>query len=191
MFRNTDMVISPAASIPPEAVKVVTDISGFLNMKPRFMDPAEYDGLAALHESLPTLLGVVMFQTVVQSPGKLDVLRAANGTFANAIQALRHVDAKDLLARWRPNNDALVQQIEQMVKSLESFRQLIEDDLKDPMVLEAYLEQILHAFVDWEIRREQNNWHMEKSSPLDNVQTGVPVIGQMFSRRGNSVNDED
>jgi len=191
MFRNADMVISPAASIPPEAVKVVTDMAGFLNMTPRFMDPAEYDGLAALHESLPTMLGILMFQTVVQSPGKLDVLRAANGTFANAVQALRHVNAKDLLARWRPNNEALVQQVEQMVQSLESFRQLIEDDLKDPMVLETYLEQILHAFVDWEVRREQNNWHMEKSSPLDNVQTGVPVIGQMFSRRGSATNGDD
>lgn len=191
MFRNTDMVISPAASIPAEAVKVVTDIAGFLNMKPRFMDPAEYDGLAALHESLPTLLSVVMFQTVVQSPGKMDVLRVANGTFANAVQLLRHVNAKDLLARWRPNSDALVQQIEQLVNSLESFRQLIESDVKDPMILETYLEQLLHAFVDWEVRREENNWHMEKSSPLDNVQTGVPVIGQMFIRKRNVTNEDD
>lgn len=191
MFRNTDMIISPAASIPPEAVKVVTDIAGFLNMNPRFMDPAEHDGLAALHESLPTLLSVVLFQTVVQSPGKLDVLRSANGTFASAVQGLRHVNAKDLLARWRPNSEALVQQLEQMVKSLDSFRQLIEDDVKDQMVLETYLEQMLNAFVDWEIRREQNNWHMEKSSPLDNVQTGVPVIGQMFTRRRNVTNEDD
>lgn len=192
LFRNSDVLIVPDASTPPEAVKVVTDIAELLNMKPRFMDPLEHDGLASLTEGIPLLLSVLLFQMVQQSSGKTDILRASNTRFASLIENLRHVTSKEIAKMWRPNRDALIQQIDQMNQTLESFKALLAEDAEDPLVLESHMEQLLTSFLAWELRREKNDWDDEAASDLDNISAvGVPVIGQAFNLRRPRSNDKE
>ncbi len=185
LFRNSDILIAPHATVPAEAVKVVTDIAELLNMKPRFMDPAEHDGLATLTEHMPLLLSVILFQAVNLSPGKLDIMRAANARFASVVQNLRHVTAQDIMALWQPNKATLLQQIEQIMQSLDVLAQAIEST-DDPLVLETHLEQLVDAFIAWEVNREQNRWDKAEANVLDNLPSvGVLNIGVFNPRRRN------
>lgn len=186
LFRGSDMLIAPAATVPAEAVKVVTDLAEMLNMKPRFMDPAEYDGLASLTESTPLLLSALMFQVVHQSPGKIDVLRATNPTFASMVQNLRQVNAADLALLWRSTHASLLQQVDQTLNNLEAIRALLLE--KEDAVLETYLTQLLNGFITWEVNREQNRWD-KLDSTLDDIHVGIPVIGGGFTRRRDKKDD--
>lgn len=187
LFRNSDILIAPHPSVPPEAVKVVIDIAELMNMKPRFMDPAEYDGLASLTEGIPLLLSLLMLQMVQQSPGKLDLLRAANPTFASIVQNLRHVNAKDMTILWRSMHESMLRQIDQTFTHLEGIEQLFLE--KEPVVMETYLEQVLKGLVAWEVNREQNKWDRLENNPLDDIPVGLPMLGSMFVRRRNKDQD--
>ncbi len=181
MFRDSDMLIAPKASVPAEAVKVVTDLAEMMTMKPRFLDPLEYDGLASLTENVPMLLNLLMMQVISQSPGQLDILRASNTTLASTVQNLRHVTVQDLMKLWSSDKATFLTQIDQLIASLQGFRELVVDE--DPLVLDTHLEKLLEYFISWEVRREQNRWDLDKANLPDDLQVGVPVIGAAFARR--------
>ncbi|PJF39780.1 MAG: hypothetical protein CUN55_13595 [Phototrophicales bacterium] len=186
MFRGCDMLIVPNASVPPEAVKVVTDIAEFLSMKPRFMDPAEHDALASIVDGLPTMLAMALFQTVHNSPGSTDIFRASNSEFAIAVQSLRHVSARDMVLLWQNNRDSLIHHIDAIMATLTNMRQLLEEE-QDPEVLQGVLETFLKAFVAWEVRREQNRWDDPQDNAYDNIDIGIsnliPGFGGRLSKR--------
>lgn len=156
LFNGNDVLIVPSAKMPPEAVKVASDIADFLNMSVRFLDPGEHDGLAGLTAEMPRLLALLLFQTVQQSSGKTDLLRVANYPFANLLRNLRGVSAADVRTSWQHNRMNMLHHIEQMAVALESIREVLLDN--DPAVLDAYIEHIIDGFEEWEIRRRDNRW---------------------------------
>jgi prephenate dehydrogenase len=172
------MQIAPAAAVSPEAVKLVSDIADFLEMKPRFLDPVEHDGLAGLMEVMPTVLGAMYFKTVQQSKGKTDLLRIANIRFANSTANLREEAVADLVTMWRWNKDNLLHHLEQTVQALETLREILMDD--DPMALEVYIDQILDGFTEWEIRRRDNRWD-EDIVDAPNIQPGFGGFGGVMN----------
>lgn len=193
LFRGCDMLIVPNASVPSEAVKVVTDISEFLSMQPRFMDPAEHDALASIVDGIPTLLAMVLFQTAHNSPGSIDIFRASNSEFAIAVQSLRHVSAEDMVLLWRNNHESITRHIDEIIKTLMSMRQLLEDDQQDPEILQNFLETLLKAFVTWEVRREKNRWDDPQDNAYDNIVVGIPGMlpGISGGRRTTQIDPPD
>jgi prephenate dehydrogenase len=185
LFRNNDMLIVPGAKVPPEAVKVVTDISEFLGMKPRFLDPLEHDGLSSLTESIPMLMSVMFMQAVQQSPGTTDIQRAGNLTFASTLENLRRVSAEDMVTLWRSNKTALLQQMEVLMTNMESMHQMLTDDLDEPGVMESYIEALIQSFVAWEVKREKNRWDDPQDNAMDSINTGLAMLGggNFVSRR--------
>lgn len=184
LFRGCDMLIVPSARVPAEAVKVVTDLAEFLSMKPRFMDPAEHDGLASIVDGIPTLLAMVLFQTAHNSRGSTDIFRVTNSEFAMAVQSLRHVSAKDMALLWRNNRNAISHHIEEIIKTLNAMRQLLEDEQQDLDMLQSYLDTLLKGFVAWEVRRENNRWDDPQENAYDNVAIGIPnLVPGMGARR--------
>ncbi len=174
LFRGCDMLVVPSAAVPPEAVKVVTDIADFLSMKLRFMDPAEHDALASIVDGIPTLLAMVLFQTAHNSPGSTDIFRTTNSEFAIAVQSLRHVSSEDMVLLWRNNYDAITRHIDEIIKTLNAMRGLLEDKEQDPEMLQSFLDTLLKAFVAWEVRREQNRWDQPSENAYDDVSVGIP-----------------
>lgn len=175
LFGNGDMVIAPDASMPAEAVKVVNDIADFLNMSPRFMDPGEHDALAGLIEAMPLLQSALFFATVQQSSGQNDLLRLANVHFGNTVKNLHDKTAADLSTIWQWNRDNLLHHIEQMAIALESIREVLLDN--DARLVEAFADQIIDGFTEWEIRRRDNRWDEE----VDNAYQQVGTVGGMFN----------
>lgn len=185
LFRNNDMLIVPAPNVPPEAVKVVTDLSEFLGMQPRFLDPMEYDGLSSLTQSMPMLMSVLFMQMVQQSPGKTDIQRAGNLVFASTLENLRRLSAEDMSILWRSNKTALLQQMEVLMTNMEAMYQMLNDDLDEPGIMESYIEAVLQSFIAWEVKREKNRWDEPQENAMDTFNTGLSMLGGGF---GTSIN---
>lgn len=183
LFRNNDMLIVPGSQVPPEAVKVVTDICEFLGMQPRFMDPLEHDGLSSLTDSIPMLLSILFMQAVQQSPGKTDIERAGNLAFASTLENLRRMSAEDMVLLWRSNKTALLQQMEVVMDNMDSLYQMLNEDLDEPGVMETYVEAIMNTFFAWEIKREKNRWDDPKDNAMDTINTGLSMLGGFAPRR--------
>lgn len=181
LFRNSEILIAAGVAVPPEAVKVVTDIAAMLDMKPRFMDSEEHDGLASLSENIPLLLSTILFQMVQQSPGKLDIMRATNDTFGSVVANLRHLEAEDVTIQWYNNREAILAQIDQLAQNLETLKAIISEP--DPLVLTAHIQQLLNEFTGWEIRRSQNRWDVPEKGLIDGALVGVPGVSQILGRR--------
>ncbi|MBI5928091.1 MAG: prephenate dehydrogenase [Chloroflexi bacterium] len=178
LFRNSDILIAPDASVPGEAVKVVTDIADFLNMTPRFMDPAEHDALTGITEGMPALMALALMSVIVRSPSKSDFLRAANFSFGGAVHPLHDLTAQDLAMMTQPNRASLRQHLDQVLATLENIKQMLVDS--DDMILPTYASGILDGMGEWEVRREKNHWDYDTgSADVRTVQPGFG-IGQMF-----------
>jgi prephenate dehydrogenase len=186
LFEGNDLVIVPSAKTPQEAVKVANDIAGFLDMKVRFMDPDEYDGLAGLTAAMPDLLAMLLFHTVQQSQGQNDLLRVANYRFGNSLRNLRHSSPADMRAMWQENRMNVLHHIEQMAVALENIREVLLDN--DTPVLEAFIETVNDSFEEWEIRRRDNRWDedIQAAAPDATASTMGGFISNVFSfgRRG-------
>jgi len=160
-LHGGEMVIAPDAHCPEEAVKLATDFADILGMRPRFMLPAELDGLTDYTEQLPTLLGLALFATLHSARGSADLLRLINPNFALLLHTLRTLEAGDLLHIWEQNPQDQAQRIDQLIDVLHTLRQslLHGDDLKQN------LKEILLDFARWEQRRESGRWEDTPSTP--------------------------
>lgn len=181
LFRNSEILIAAGASVPAEAVKVVTDIAAMLDMKPRFMDSAEHDGLASLSESIPLLMSAVLFQMVQQSPGKTDIMRATNDTFGSVVENLRYLAAEDVAVQMVHNRTAILTQLDQLTQAIETIKTYVSDP--DPLVITAHMKQLLDEFTGWEIRRAQNRWDVPEKGLIDGALVGIPGVSQVLGRR--------
>ena len=167
LFKGNDMVVVPSAKAPQEAVKVANDIAGFLDLKVRFMDPDEHDGLTGLTAAMPDLLSLLLFHTVQQSNGQNDLLRVANYHFANSLRNLRDSSTGDMRVMWQENRLNVLHHIEQLAVALENIREVLLDN--DTPVLETFIETVKDGFEAWEIRRRDNRWD-------EDIQTAAPDV---------------
>ncbi|MBZ0317368.1 MAG: prephenate dehydrogenase/arogenate dehydrogenase family protein [Anaerolineae bacterium] len=178
LFRNSDILIAPDATVPSEAVKVVTDIADFLNMTPRFMDPGEHDALTGITEGMPALLALALMSVIARSPSKSDFLRAANFNFGGSVHSLHDLTPQDLAMMTQPNRVSLRQHLDQVIATLENIKQMLVDS--DEMIFPTYASGVLDAMGEWEVRREKNHWDYDTgSADVRTVQPGFG-IGQMF-----------
>lgn len=192
MFKGNDLVVVPSAKTPQEAVKVANDIAGFLDLKVRFMDPDEYDGLSGLTAAMPDLLALLLFHTVQQSNGQNDLLRVADYRFANSLRNLRHSSPAEMRIMWQENRMNVLHHIEQMAVALENIREVLLDN--DSPVLEAFIETVIEGFEEWEIRRRDNRWDedIQGSLPDATASSLGGFVSNVFSfgRRGDKDNEK-
>jgi prephenate dehydrogenase len=177
LFRGSDILIAPDSTVPSEAVKVVTDIADFLGMTPRFTDPLEHDALSSMTEGMPVLMALALFSVIARSPGRNDMMRAANFNFGGAVHSLHNLTPEDLAAMTQPNRANLRHHIDQMIAGLENVKQMLLDT--DELVFPTFASAILDVMAEWEVRREKNRWENEGSSEIRTVQPGFG-IGQTF-----------
>lgn len=190
LFRGNDMVVVPSAKAPQEAVKVAIDMAGFLDLRVRFMDPDEHDGLTGLTAAMPDLLSLLLFHTVQQSNGQNDLLRVANYRFANSLRNLRHASTADMRVMWQENRMNVLHHIEQLAVALENIREVLLDN--DTPVLETFIETVKEGFEEWEIRRRDNRWDedIQAATPDATASTLGGIVSNIFNIRRRDDDDD-
>ncbi len=168
-----ELIIAPDASCPPDAVKLASDLADIFKMKPRFLDPNEFDALADFTETMPVVISTAMFRAVLAADGRRDIERILNPAFAALLQNLRAHNPDDIADMLLNDVDSTRRHINDLIRALAALRDLL--DKNNPDALSENLFQMTAAFDDWETRREKGEW---EKLPGD-VQP-VSMMGNMF-----------
>lgn len=191
LFDGADMLIAPDARCPAEAVQLAEDIARLIGGTPRFIDPAEHDGLIAATEDLPALLGAALFYTLAQSEGWPELQRMVNPTLALAFQSLRTRSQADALALLTHNRANVVRHLDNLLEQLEQVRgALAAGAATHNGELDAFLQVVYGAWQKWDARRTSGTWDdAAKPDPLPGAFSAMG--GMLFGRRPKKSDDED
>ncbi|MCD4687291.1 MAG: prephenate dehydrogenase/arogenate dehydrogenase family protein, partial [Anaerolineae bacterium] len=184
LFDEADVLVAPDPQCPAEAIALTEDIVRLIGGIPRFMDPAEHDGLSTATEGLPALLGVVLFNMLQQSEGWMEFRRMINPAFALAIQNLRHHSPQDLQTLFTANRADLVRHLDTLIGGLNELRDILDegpDEDGEMYTLEAYIQRVGREWEKWDTKRHSGKWEdKQKLEPTSNLFGG---IGSMITPR--------
>jgi len=181
LFDGADILIVPDARCPAEAVQLAEDVARLVGGKPRFMDPAEHDGLIAAAEELPALLGAAVFYTLERSEGWAELQRMVNPTLALMFHSLRTRDQADTLALLQHNRANVLHHLEALIERLRQVRATLAAGTDDEE-LKAFLDIVYGGWQTWEARRTSGSW--EAASAPDDLPGSFGAMGGMlFGRR--------
>jgi prephenate dehydrogenase len=187
LFDDGTLIIAPSAVCSPDAVRLITDLAGLMNVKVHFMDPAEHDGLIAGTEGLPLLLQVALFRTLSTSPGWEDLKRLTNPAFVLATYRLETDTAEDFglfIDKNRANNirllEALSQTLDEMIGVLRHGDQLTAGELFSDSATQ---------YVKWEADRGRNKWVDEGEMPRPPSRFFGGLGGMLIPSRGKKQDD--
>jgi len=189
LFDDAEILIAPDPQCPPEAVQLAEDVTRLLGARPRFMDPAEHDGLIAATEELPALLGATLFYTLEQSDGWTELRRMVNPTLALAFQSLRTRTQADALALLTHNRANVLHHLDTLIARLGEVRHALAAG-GDDAELEAFLGLVYRAWQKWDAKRTSGNWDEGRSvEPLPGPLGAMG--GMLFGRRLRKSDNED
>ena len=190
LFDNAEFLVTPDAKCPSEAISLTEDVINLLGGRPRFMDPAEHDGLIAATEALPTLLGVSTFYALQQSEGWMELRRMVNPALALMIQNFRRQTSQDVFTLLLENRVNLTRHLDAMIGSLDQMRDALMDE-EGPEQLEALLNRAYSEWERWDVKRHSGKWEESKAPDLGPVGLMGGLMGGLGGGRRRKSDDED
>ncbi|NJL94222.1 MAG: prephenate dehydrogenase/arogenate dehydrogenase family protein [Anaerolineae bacterium] len=159
LFLGSDLLISPAANVPGEAIKVASDLAEILQMRSRFMTPDELDALIHFTETLPLLVSLGLFRAMREQDGGQERERSINPNLARFLNLPREMGAKDVAALLGQHQPFLVPHLDALISSLQGLRADLATQSAEGLADLARKHQA--ALENWEDQRLKNNWGQE------------------------------
>ena len=192
IFDEGDVIITPDASCPSEAIQLAEDVARLIGGEARFMDPQEHDGLIAATEGLPALLGVGLFHALEQSEGWTDLRRMVNPALAMATQNLRHQSVTDMVSLFTSNREHLARHLEGLIGVLDQMRDLLVDEEDvDHEKLSIFVSRVKDKWETWDVKRHSGKWEAAERPPLEAMPGPLGGLGNFLGGRRRSSDDED
>jgi len=189
LFDNGQFVISPAPDCPEEAVQLIADLAGLLNIRLHFVDPAEHDGLVAAMEQLPALLQLAFFRSLSISKAWTDLQRMGNPRFALATYLLAQESPEDLARPIFQNRDNAVRALETLIGTLDEIRDLLVSG--DELALEQAFTDASRTYERWQAARHKNSWGDQPERPAMPSASLMGSLGSMFNPFGKKKSKDD
>lgn len=184
LFDKGSMLLMPSPSCAREAVELSSDFASILGAVPHFYDPAEHDGIVALTEGIPALLGLASFYTATQTAGWVDSQRVTNPAFGRLTHHLYDTHPDDMRDLLLQNRESMVRQADDLISTLQGLRDIIQSNDQD--ALEAALSSAADAYNTWINRRANGKWddsadEVTRSSFTGNIMSGF--MGGFLSKK--------
>ncbi len=160
LFEGGDGLIMPGPGADSDAVDLVSTLVGFLGAKPRFVDPAEHDGLIASTEGLAALLGVASFYGVSTADGWAEAQRVTNADFGRLTHHLLDTHPDDLRDLLLNNRQNLVFKLDVLLNTLHDLRDALHENDRD--TVEEVLVRAEERYATWLRRRSSGDWDAEE-----------------------------
>jgi prephenate dehydrogenase len=177
LFDNGTMLLTPSVTAIKEAVELASDFANLLGAKPHFLDPVEHDSLVAATDGLPNLVGMAVFYTLMKGGGWGDSQRLTNPSFGRLTHQLYDTHPDDLRDAWMNNRENLVRQIDDLVRTLQTFRGLLAQN--DRIAVESALIESSDAYSAWVNRRFNAKWDEKEAAPRTPSVGNVLMTGLM------------
>ena len=181
LFEGALFCLVPAPDANSEAIQLVSNMTTILGAKPLYMDAIEHDGLLAAVEHLPTLLSLVMLETVVDQPAWRELRKVAGPAFESSTQlvtanSVAHSDLSML------NKENVVRWIDALSASLASLREVVSEGEVEPLD-----DRILHALEErqkWLHDRGEGMWYEGPDSELPKrTSLADAFLGSLWRRK--------
>lgn len=183
LFDKGSMLLMPSISCAKEAVELSSDFANILGATPHFYDPAEHDGIVALTEGIPALIGLASFYTASQAPGWVDSQRVTNPSFGRMTHHLYDTHPDDIRDLFLQNRDSMLRQTDELLITLKALREIIATNDQDS--LEEALSTAADSYNTWINRRANGKWDDSKddsgSSFSGNIMSGL--MGGFLSKK--------
>jgi prephenate dehydrogenase len=163
MFDQAGLIISPAANCPEEAVQLVADIADVIGLKVHFTDPAEHDTMIAAMETVPLLLNMALFRSVVGSSGWEDLQRFGNLPFALGTYRLFTDKPEDVAALMEHNRSDVIRALESLIASLREVTDLVHTT--DAETVGDAFATTSEQYMKWRVARFTNKWKEDLDLP--------------------------
>jgi prephenate dehydrogenase len=177
------ILIAPEAGANREAVELAADFAALLGASPHFVDPNEYDGIAAAAEGLPALLAAAFFASLKRGDGWDDVQRAGNPALAHLTYPLHNShpdDMRDLLLLNRENS---ARAVTDMIEMLVSLRDGLLAGDRD--VIEGVMVDASDSYSGWLQKRSSGKWDKRGDEVQGNQENALMsgLLGGFLARR--------
>jgi prephenate dehydrogenase len=189
LFDKGQLVVSPAPDCPQEAVQLIAEVAGLLDLNVHFDDPAEHDGLVASMEGLPLLLQLAMFRTLYMSKAWGDLQRLGNPEFSLATHRLAQAKAEDLGATVSGNRENTLRALDMLMNTLGEIRDLLTTG-DDFTVAEAF-DEAMQRYARWQHARRRNDWGDLPEPPAMPSGNLMGSLGGMFVPFGGRKKSKD
>ncbi|MEW6569057.1 MAG: prephenate dehydrogenase/arogenate dehydrogenase family protein [Chloroflexota bacterium] len=163
------MVIPPRT--PEAAVEMALELAACLRAAPFFLDAAEVDGVAAIVEGLPALLGAALIRVALQSPGWREVRRMAGRMFATSAVVGALQPPKTLQETLCLNRDNVLHRLDHLMQELAALRGLIAAG--EAEALTQCLAEAVEAHDAWFRARSRAEWGREEQEALELPEGGA------------------
>jgi prephenate dehydrogenase len=189
LFDNGQIIISPASDAPEEAVQLIADLAGLLNVRAHFVDPAEHDGLVAAMEQVPALLQLAFFRSLNTSKAWGDLQRMGNPRFSLATYLLAQEAPEDLAQPIVRNRDNVVRALETLIGALDEIRDVLVSG--DELTLEQAFTDASRRYERWQAARRKNNWGDQVEPPALPSTGLMGSLGSMLNPFGKKKSKDD
>lgn len=175
---GSSLCIAAPAQADPGALELASDFAERIGATPHFMDAAEHDGILALVDQVPQLLGGALLATSVSSSGWQESQRMAGRRFAQATDL--GGNAHNLAAALLLNRENVMRRLDQVQSELQRWRALLESEAEDgkPHPLDQALQPLVEQRNTWEDQAVSQRWD-EPPAPAAPAPAGG-MLRQLF-----------
>lgn len=126
LFDGAPFCLAASVETDPSALQLASDFVERVGASPLFMDIQEHDGLIAMVEQLPHILGAALLDSVSQSPSWVEGRRVAGRSFAQSTEMGRSPER--LFHDIGANRENLLARVDQFQQALSEWRALLATD---------------------------------------------------------------
>jgi prephenate dehydrogenase len=154
LFKEIQFCIGADAETDPGALELVNNLVTRVGATPLYMDVSEHDGIVALVEHLPRLLGAALMQVSSGSPGWRDGKKLAGKQFAYSTD-IGH-NGEELTRTLFVNRENVLRSLTQLEEVIQSWRQLLAAE--DEEALRKALISAAEERIRWERQASLKDW---------------------------------
>ncbi len=173
LFRNRLYCLTPAPSAEETAVQLMVGIIGMLGAKPFFLDAPEHDGLVAAVETMPSVLGIALLQTVAGQPSWREMRKLAGSLF-DQVSSGAGGDPDSLKEELLAQRSTLIHWLDRYLAQLHELRTLLTAEEGSNEALVEKLDQAIVERHNWLIDYRQGHF-----DDLEIVSTPIERPGLM------------
>jgi prephenate dehydrogenase len=154
LFEEIQFCIGADVETEPGALELVNNLISRVGATPLYVDAAEHDGIIAVVDHLPRLLGAALMVTSSANPSWRDSKKLAGRQFAQSTDI--GPNGKELARTLFVNREHLVRSLDQIEDLLKNWRQILATE--DEEGLRALLTTAAEERVRWERQARLKDW---------------------------------
>lgn len=177
LFIDGVIIISPALDCPPDAVRLVSDLTELMGIKAHFTDPTEHDGIVAAMENLPLLLQMALWRTVSHQ-GWDDAQWFGNPLFYLMTHKLLDGDPESLGVGLYRNRSNVIRKLDALTEQLAKLREQLQ--VEDELYIGEQIQAMMADYNRWANARARNKFSSEPSPQELGELRGASMFGALL-----------